>query len=267
MTILTAPNPATFTEEEAENVQHLLEGLVRALRHVPGGGKMEEGYWSFIYHSVRGTHAPGWSNLPMRDYAHAGLGVEMKLLRRNRPLQEQGNRLMHPAATRTISFDPAQPADVCMRQVLNQFGQQIATFRERVAEAGGTATAEIRWGVLLWSPTLTDFLYFEERMGEPSPDDYYARFVEGTHRGKATRNLHVFERGTDVKRFSVTLPNKGAKVQPYFDVPKIGEGAYAFSVPDDDRKPLWVSERTVELIERAAAGQDPDEYLRGLIGR
>ena len=203
----------------------------------------------------------------MRDFVHAGVGVEMKLLERNRPLQDQGNRLMHPSATRRISFNPADPPEVCKAQVLKQFGQEIADFRQRVSDASGASVADIRWGVFLWSPTLTEFLYFEERMGEPNPDDYYAKFVDGKHRGKPTRNLYIFERATDVKRFSVTLPDKGAKIQPYFDVPKIGKGAYGFSVPDDNRKPLWLSGRTVELIEEAAAGQDPDEYLRGLIGR
>lgn len=202
----------------------------------------------------------------MRDFITTGLGVEMKKLKRGKPLNDQGRRLMHPSAGRTITFDTSEPAEICKERVLRQFGVQVKDFRQRVKEKGGTKTADIRWGVLLWSPALTDFLYFEEQMIEPDPDDYRAEFEPGRHRGKPTRNLYIYERDTGVKRFSVTTPEKGAKIQPYFDVPKIGEGAYRFSVPDDDRKPLWVSERTVQLIEEAAAGQDPDEYLRGLIG-
>jgi hypothetical protein len=261
-----SPNSQAFTEDEAATVQNLLEILVRALRQVPGGGKMEEGYWSFIYHSVRGVHAPGWSNLPMRDFAHAGIGVEMKLLQRDSPLNDQGRRLMHPAATRTISFDPSEPAEICKVKVLQQFGEQITSFRGRVAEAGGTADADIRWGILLWSPNLDAFLYFEEQMTEPDPDNYRAEFVAGSHRGKPTRNLHIFDRGTGVKRFSVTMPDKGAKVQPYFDVPHVGKGAFAFAVPADDRKPLWLPEKTVKMIEETAGDQDLDEYLRTRLG-
>ena len=266
MTEFYAPNPKAFTDEEVEIVQSLLEGLVRALRHVPGVRKMDENYWSFIYHSVRGTHAPGWSNLPMRDFIHAGLGVEMKNLGKKKPFNAQGTRLMHPAATRAISYDPTEPAEVCKSQVLRQFGEHIANFRQRVAEASETASADIRWGLFLWSPTLTEFLYFEEQMIEPDPDNYRAEFVPKTHRGKPTRNLYIFERDTGIKRFSVTTPAKGAKVQPYFDVPRVGEGAYAFTVPHDERKPLWLPEETVKMIEAAADGQDVNDYLRDRLG-
>lgn len=243
-------------------VQNQLEVLVRSLRHVPGGGKMEEGYWSYIYHSVRGTHSPGWSNLPMRDFVHNGLGVEMKLLQRDHPLKDQGKRVMHPAATRTISFDPSEPAEDCKEQVLRQFGETIAEFRQRVSDASGTATTDIRWGILLWSPSLSEFLYFEEPMTEPNPDDYLAKFVDGRHRGKPTRNLHIFEKATGVKRFSVTMPKNGAKVQPYYDIPAVGAGSYAFSVPDDDREPVWLPVETIRRIDDARAGYDLDEFLR-----
>ncbi len=38
-----------FTADEEAQVQRMLETLVRCLRIVPGGGKMEEGYWNYIY--------------------------------------------------------------------------------------------------------------------------------------------------------------------------------------------------------------------------
>lgn len=266
MTRRRPSNPIAFTDAEVELVQNLLEVLVRSLRHVPGGQKMGEGYWSFIYHSVKGTHAPGWSNRPMRDFVHEGVGVEMKLLQRAKPLGTQGKRIMHPAATRTITFDPSKPAEVCKVQVLQQFGQQIANFRQRVAETSDTANPDIRWGVFLWSPTLTEFLYFEELMIEPDPDDYRAEFVVGTHRGKSTRNLHIFERATGIKRFSVTRPEKGAKVQPYYDVPEVGHGSYGFTVPNDDRKSLWLPPEMIEKLELAAGEQDIAEFLAARLG-
>lgn len=117
-----------FSEEEADLAEQMLEELVRALRHVPGGGKVEEDYWNHIYHAVRGAPMTGWSNLPMRDFCHAGLGVEMKLLKRKSPLNDQGRRLMHPSATRTIDFDPSFGADVCKTQVLTQFADQISAY-------------------------------------------------------------------------------------------------------------------------------------------
>ena len=260
-----------FTPEEETVVQSQLALLVRALRHVPGGGKIEEDYWSYVYHIARGASVRGWSNMPMRDFTHNGLGVEMKLLKSRksrRPFSHQGKRIMHPAATRAIAFNPADSAEDCKVAILTQFGSQIAAFRERVKEDGGVPQADIRWGVLLWNVELTEFLYFEERMIEPNPNDYRAEFVVSNHRGSATRNLHIFEKATDIKRFSVTRPEKGAKVQPYYDVPYIGEGAYAFTVPDDDRKPLWVKGETFQAIEEVAAeaGLDVDEYLKIQLG-
>lgn len=266
MSSFALPNPSAFTAEEESLAQDLLASLVLALRHVPGGGKMEEDYWSFIYHSVRGISPSTWSNLPMRDYSHGGVGVEMKLLKRRTPHDDQGHRIMHPAATRTITFDPSDPAEVCKETILRQFGAQIAAFRSRVQSESPTGTVEIRWGILLWKPNLSEFLYFEEEMTEPNPDDFRAEFVSKMSRGKPSRNLHIFEKSTGLKRFSVTMPANGAKVQPYYDVPRVGHGAYAFTVPDDNRKPLWLQEETIEGLREAAAGKDVNDYLRELLG-
>lgn len=250
-----------FTPKEAAEVERLLGNLVRSLRAVPGGGKIEEDYWSHIYRKVKGAPDTGWSNLPMRDYAHGGLGVEMKLLKRRSPLADQGRRLMHPAATRTITYDPQADAETCKVQVLRQFGTQIAEFRERVAKTKPGCQPDIRWGVFLWSPSLTEFLYFEERMEEPDPDAFTARFVEQRSRGATTKNLHIFERDTGIKRYSVTSPEKGAKVQPYFDVPRIGRGAYGFIVPDDGRQAVWLRPESAAALERIARGQDIDDII------
>lgn len=239
-----------FSDEEAQLAQKMLADLVRALRFVPGGGKIEEDFWSHIYHTVRNAPRGKWSNLPMRDFCHSGLGVEMKLLQRNSPIVDQGRRLMHPSATRTIQYDPSKGDEASKVEVLNQFGARITSFRERVAEACATTSPEIRWGIFLWSPRLDEFLYFEELIEEPNPDNYYAKFVDGTHRGKPTKNLHIFERSTDIKRFSITLPKNGAKVQMYFDVPQVGKGAYSFQVPDDNRTPIWLLPETLDALRK-----------------
>ncbi len=254
-----------FTDSQTDLIQRMLENLVRALRVVPGGGKMEEGYWSYIYETVREAPARGWSNLTMRDYCHAGLGVEMKLLGRRSPIRDQGKRLMHPSATRALVFNPADGAEACKNAVLRQLGSLIGAFRERVAATCQGADPLIRWGVLLWGESLEEFLYFEEEMIEPDPAQFTAEFVASTHRGKPTANLHIFERDTGVKRYSVTMPEKGAKLQPYFDIPTEGQGAYIFRVPDDDRKPVWLRAETVEALEMAASGEDLDALIIRLL--
>lgn len=246
------PPIQAFTKDEEARVQSMLETLVRCLRIVPGGGKMEEGYWSYIYHTLRNARVPAWSNLPMRDYLHNGLGVEMKLLQRRSPLNTSRHRIMHPSATRTLLFDSSLDAETCKVQILEQFGTRIKDFRKRVAQTCSDCSPDIRWGILLWSPNVTEFLYFEEQIREPNPDKFYARFVEGKHRGNPTRNLHIFEKQTDIKRYSITMPDKGAKLQPYFDVPPIGQGAYAFTVPNDNRKPIWLAEATIEALRHAS---------------
>jgi hypothetical protein len=252
-----------FTKEEEAQVQSMLETLVRSLRIVPGGGKMEEGYWSYIYHTVRQAPISTWSNLPMRDFLHNGLGVETKLLRLPTPLKASGSRIMHPSATRTLLFNPSLDEETCKVQILEQFGTRIKDFRNRVARTRTDCSPDIRWGILLWRPNFTEFLYFEEQIREPNPDNFYARFVEGKHRGKPTRNLHIFEKQTGIKRYSITMPDKGAKLQPYFDVPPIGQGAYFFKVPNDSRKPVWLAETTIEALQHASSHgkQSIDELI------
>lgn len=249
-----------FSPQEIEHVQQLLGDLVRALRIVPGGGKIEEGYWNHIYCTVRGVAVGGWSNLPMRDYCQGGVGVEMKLLKRDHPIADQGRSLMHPAATRSIAFDPTEPAETCKAQIFRQFNQQIEEFRNRVSATCQNTDPELRWGVFLWSPTLDEFLYFEELMEELDPDDFYADFVGVTHRGQRRRNLHIFEKPSGRKRYSVTMPEKGAKVQPYFDIPQVGEGAYTFRIPDDGLQPVWLKPETVAAL-KAASNQRPLDDL------
>ena len=135
-----------FTDKQVAIVQDRLTNLVRSLRAVPGGGKIEEDYWTHIYKIAKGAPHTNWSNLPMRDYCHAGLGVEIKLLQKRNPSGSIGRRLMHPAATRTVDFDPAKSANTCMTTILKQFGKQISAFRDRVSEsAPAGAQPDIRW--------------------------------------------------------------------------------------------------------------------------
>lgn|GEM_PF-2216245 len=239
-------------EQEAAVLQELIT-LTRMLS-TAGIAKLEEDHWSTIYCKVKGIPKPGWSNLLFHDINHAGLGIESKLLRRRNPFDDVGNSLMHPAATRRIEFDPSRPAEECKDEILTQWGTHIREFEERVRQTSSNGAADIRWGVLLWGTDLRRFLYFEERIVVPNPAEYVADWSTGTHRGEARKNLHIFEKTSGRKRFSVTLPTKGAKLQPYFDVPSAEQGAHLFSVPDDDLVPIWVPRglhhKIMDAVER-----------------
>jgi hypothetical protein len=257
-----------FSGEEYDRVQSGLAHLVRMLGVVPGGGKVEEDYWAKVYRTAKGYSEPdNWSNLPFRDFIEDGIGVEWKLLKRKSPSEDQGRSLMHPAATRTIEYDPGAPAQACADKVLTQWGQRIEEFRERVAHTGTSGSADIRWGILLWAQDLSEFLYFEEELVPPRLSDFRGEWVDGNHRGKATRNLHIFNRESGQKKFSVTLPRKGAKLQPYFDVPTVQQGAHLFRVENQQVKPIVVDEAThSQFVTRAnAVEMTQSEYLEYLL--
>jgi len=120
---------------------------------------------------------------------------------------------------------------------------------------------------MLWSPTLDEFLYFEEELVEPNPVDFYAEWVEGSHRGNKTRNLHIFEQESGTKRYSITLPKHGAKIQPYFDVPSVAQGAHLFRIPPGKTKALVLRDATYDAVIDAAnsAGLAPDEIVSELL--
>ena len=215
---------------------------MRALTQIPGG-KLEEYHWSSVYRaamSIPPDPKKNWSNMPFNDLLFQGLGLEWKMLQRPSPFSDQGRCLMHPAATRRISYDPAATAEEGKQQVLSQWATQILDFAQRVAATSPSGAADIRLGLLLWATDLSEFLYFEEQLEVPDPDDFYAEWGDGQARGRQTRNLYIFEKATGKKRYSVTQPRNGAKLQPYYDVPTEEEGAYLFSVEACNLHPLSV---------------------------
>ena len=258
-----------FTQDEAVLVRQGLEELRARLRHVPGGGKLEEDYWANVYRTAKKIQGEDkWSNMPFQDFIHKGIGVEWKLLRRNNPIADQGKTIMHPAATRTIKYDPSQTAEQCKNVVLNQWAAKISNFRERVrATSKDGRMADIRWGILLWSPNLDEFLYFEEELVEPKPSEFRADWEDGNHRGNRTRNLYIYDRTTDAKRYSVTLPEKGAKIQPYFTIPSPEEGAHIFKTKEAAAKLLLVTPQTYDDLVNAAsaAGLSNDLFVEEIL--
>jgi hypothetical protein len=138
-----------------------------------------------------------------------------------------------------------------MRDVLTQYGALIAARADKVRSASGKDDSpDMRTGWLLWQDSLRQFLYFEEEMLPPNPDDYTAKWVQRVSRGarKPSTNLWIFEKETGRKRYSVTT-EAGAKIQPYFDIPPITDPNLCIftvigEVINTESVRVWVTEST-----------------------
>jgi hypothetical protein len=244
-----------FSVEEKARAKRLLASRVAQMM----GRKFEEGDWSAVYCRAKGIPDQGWSNLHI-DVVHDGLGVEHKMLcvGEKKPLLGlAGTTLMHPAATRSIRIASTEvEAQAAMRDVLGQYRLLIEQRTARVAEASSEGKADMRTGWLIWERSLTEFLYFEERMAPPDHRDYWAEWHETPARGvrKPSKNLWIYEKATDKKRYSVTT-NAGAKIQPYFDVPAPNDPNLVFlRVQGEEIAPgrilIWVNASTARELQR-----------------
>ncbi|QVQ36532.1 hypothetical protein KHQ08_15620 [Pseudochrobactrum algeriensis] len=245
-----------FSIDEVRKAKLLLATQVSTMM----GRKLEEGDWSTVYCKSKDIPDGGWSNLHI-DIDYKGLGVEHKLLRfanlNGRTIKSVcGTTQMHPSATRSIRIDDLlRPANDVMAAVFEQYSELIATRTERVRTHFPSVEPDMRTGWLLWESSLTEFLYFEERMVPPNPEQYYAEWNETTARGtrKASKSLWVYDRDTNQKRFSVTT-NAGIKIQPYFDVPPPNDpNLYFFRVQSEpvdlDTIFLWVASSTAKALK------------------
>jgi hypothetical protein len=246
-----------FSIEEAKRAKIFLATRVTAMM----GRKLEEGDWSTVYCRAKEIPEGGWSNLHI-DVNYRGLGVEHKLLRcsqlNGRPIKLVcGTTLMHPAATRSIRIDDARaPANDVMQDVFRQYAELIEDRTQKVRALAGGITPDMRLGWLLWEDSLTEFLYFEERMLPPDPTKYYAEWNETAAKGarKPSRSLWIFDRTTNQKRYSVTT-SAGIKIQPYFDVPAPSDPNLLYfrvqSEPvDDDTVQLWIAASTAFALKQ-----------------
>ncbi len=260
---------ATFTPVQRDCAHRLLAAKVAGMM----GRKLEEGDWSEVYCRAKDIPNRGWSNLNI-DVMHLGLGVEHKMLcyRSNIDItQACGETLMHPAATRAIRIPPGRiSAERAMREILQQYGERIRERTERVRAAAGEGTEpDMRTGWLLWQESLRQFLYFEERMEVPNYEDYTARWVSsGGGARLASRNLWIYDRATNRKRFSVTTA-AGAKIQPYFDVPLPGDpNLYLFTVIGEvileGRIRCWVTRTTLEDLRSVLEKVDSETIGRAI---
>lgn len=253
---------SAFTESEYQKAHRLLALRVALMM----GRKVEEEDWTSVYCAAKGIPRQSWSNLHV-DVMHGSLGVEHKMLcYRSKPslLQACGTRLMHPAATRALRINgiDTDPDDE-MRNIFSQYGELIEARRHKVAERGEVSPdgVDLRIGWLLWQESLREFLYFEEEMKAPRPEDYYAQWVEtrdGSRRG--SKNLWIYEKSTGAKRFSLTT-TAGIKLQPYFDVPAPDvDGLYHWVVIGEtiatDAVRIWLTRRTATALERFVSLSD-----------
>jgi len=243
----------TFTPEQYERAKHLLASRVAHMM----GRKFEEDDWAYVYCTAKNIPRTGWSNLNI-DIMHDGLGVEHKMLKKsNKPLKDLcGSSLMHPAATRSIRIPSLdQDPNKVMRNVLTQYAELINERTNKVRESNPTVEPDMRTGWLLWQDSLKEFLYFEEEMLPPNPDDYFAEWREsGGGSRKASKNLWVYEKDTGQKRYSITTV-AGAKIQPYFDVPPPNDpNLYLFRVQGEELGDglvrIWITAATARELKR-----------------
>lgn len=250
------PRPKTlpaFSRQEYEKAHRSLASRVATMM----GRKLEEGDWQAVYCGAKGIPNRGWSNLNI-DVIYRGLGVEHKMLKRTAGTSLAGlcgSRLMHPSATRSIRIPEGDDPNIVMRNVLGQYAELIETRRQRVREDASGIEADMRTGWLIWESSLREFLYWEEEMLPPNPDDYWAEWKEsGGGSRKTSRNLWVYERDGGVKRYSITT-SAGAKIQPYFDVPPMDDpNLYLFrvqgeEVPDGTIR-VWITSATARELRR-----------------
>jgi hypothetical protein len=253
-----------FTNDEYEKMHHLLATKVAIMM----GRKFEEDDWADVYCRAKGIPNTGWSNLAI-DIMHQGLGVEHKQLKvkSNRNIQTHcGERKMHPSLTRSIRIPSIDvDANQAMRDVLTQYGELIRSRSEQVKKTSPTSHVDIRTGWLLWQETLEEFLYFEEELTIPDPNEYYAEWRESTSNSnrKNSINLWIYELETGIKRYSITT-SAGAKIQGYFDIPPPNDpNLYFFRVQGEQITQteirIWIMPTTKRELERILGDLSPQK--------
>ena len=121
----------------------------------------------------------------------------------------------------------------------------------------------MRIGWLLWQESLSEFLYFEEPMAKPNPQDFVAEWHDsGGGRRKPSRNLWVYHAESKVKLYSITT-EAGAKIQPYFKVPLPDDpNLYRFVVQGEECEDgivrVWLTRVTASLLRKALGELNPE---------
>ncbi len=259
---------SAFSPEQLHRAHRLLAARVAHM----GARKFEEGDWADVYCGAKEIPRAGWSNLNI-DIMHHGLGVEHKMMSRSitKSIADWcGTTIMHPAATRALRIDSIErDANDVMADVFRQYADLIKRRTEKVSHGG--FEPDMRTGWLLWQESLRQFLYFEERMTAPNPDDYYAVWnqrVASTSR-LGSKNLWIYDRETKTKRYSVTT-QAGIKLQPYFTVPPVDDPhLYVFVVQGEEVGAglirLWLTAPTARDLLRLLGGLDTERVSHAIL--
>ncbi|PCN59355.1 hypothetical protein [Acinetobacter sp. YT-02] len=239
------------------------------------GRKLEEDDWTDAYCQAKNIPRSNWSNLNI-DINYQGLGVEIKLYRVKSSHKESikencGTTKMHPAATRSIRIDSSLSAEDAKNSVLKQYAELIIDRTNKVKDASNRQVADMRSAWVLWEPELREFLYFEEEMFIPNPQNYFAEWNITKARGsrKESKSLWIYDKKTKLKRYSVTT-DAGAKIQPYFDIPAASDpNLYYFRVQSemlsDSDIGLWVSQLTAQRLEKLVDIHDKQKLSEFLL--
>lgn len=266
-----------FNAGEKKRVQMHLASTVAHMM----GRKLEEDDWTAVYCAAKRIPRQAWSNLNV-DVMYGALGVEQKMLcYRSKPslLEACGTRLMHPAATRSLRVrDLNGDPDVEMANIFAQYAELLEARRETVAARGGVhpAQVDLRTGWLLWQQSLREFLYFEEPMLAPEPEDFEAHWSEKSDgKRKGSRNLWIYSKATGEKCYSLTT-SAGVKLQPYFRVPgamdpNIYHWTVIGDVIDNGDIRIWLTNRTAQSLQSLIGSLDREVVssfiLKSLDGR
>lgn len=220
----------------------------------------------------------------------------------NSLLELCGTSLMHPAGTRAIRVPQNESDATCAaRDVLGQYARLIdnrstivallngfhhgrLSRKEAIAQLRAIGMSakkasevvpnvctpvgdplgkpDMRFGWLIWQRKLCEFLYFEEAMIAPIPEDFTAEWSErSAGRRRESKNLWVYETRTGRKAFSIKN-DAGAKIQPYFTVPLPSDpNLYHFvvqgEVTPDGFVRIWLTESTARSLSQLAGGLSP----------
>ncbi|MCF8246424.1 MAG: hypothetical protein K9J37_12190 [Saprospiraceae bacterium] len=258
-----------FTDVELDLARDLLSAKIASML----GRKMEEGDWDFVYCNAKKIPSSDWSNLHI-DINHKGLGVEHKMLRVTKSgtiLGECGTTKMHPAGTRSIRIPDEADPNKAMINILGQYSDLIKERTTSVKVHSEDGNTDMRIGWLLWNESLDEFLYFEEEMIIPTPEDYYATWNVTPARGarKESRSLWIFDKKTDKKKYSVTT-TAGAKIQPYFDIPSPKDpNLYHFKVQGvaegDGLVKVWLTKSTARYLELLLGNLDSESVSKSIL--
>ena len=221
----------------------------------------------------------------------------------HRPITDAcGTSIMHPAGTRSIRIPAEQDATKAARIVLQQYVEIVETRtaivrivnayqHDRMTKAEALTALQtlgmsqssakaalpaekrpvgspdslpdMRIGWLLWQESLREFLYFEEPMTKPKPREFIAEWHDsGGGRRKASRNLWVYHAKTKVKVYSITT-EAGAKIQPYFTVPLLGDSnLYHFVAQGEECANglvrVWLTRVTASLLQEVVGDLNPE---------